>query len=112
MTYHVVAEHTVPSRWVTVKGTQWDGKKYGVIQTSEKEKRIHIKLLQGARGFLLDFGGPTGFEMYNIDDMIKLCSEDREEFCICGGTTNSWPECYVKVDDVRGFLADCGIIKA
>ncbi len=55
---------------------------------------------------ILEFiGGPTGYETYYINDLLKnkklYCDEN---FCICAGTINSWHSCFVKWKDIFNFL--------
>jgi hypothetical protein len=58
--------------------------------------------------------GPTGYESYYIEDLIRHCdlpchTEDFN-FCICGGTVNSWPQCTVKKKDMFEFLKEQGYL--
>lgn len=58
--------------------------------------------------FRIEFkGGPTGFEVYRIEDGLIRDLEAQARgnpseatFCICAGTPGSWPLCTVRSADV------------
>ena len=56
-------------------------------------------------GDILEFvGGPTGFERYYIADLLLRDPSKHPEICICGGTINRWPACFVDRQEVADFL--------
>lgn len=65
-----------------------------------------IKEIRNDKEVLVFIGGPTGFESYYIEDLKKNISVKSGDFCICGGTINSWPRCIVKVEDILDFIKE------
>lgn len=97
----------INSDWIIERG-HWDNavKQY-VGRTYERFQRtITMRKELRANGEALVFdGGPTGFEAYYIADLLAT-GERSEDFCICGGTINSWPRCSVKTSDVFQFIRE------
>ena len=91
----------INSRWETEKGG-WNGTKY---TSRHKDIAFHILTMeikrQEGRELLHFHSGPTGFETYILAD---LTLEGEGDFCICGGTINRWPACYVDVQIVKEFI--------
>ena len=46
-------------------------------------------------------GGPTGFESYYLEDLEGDTLDHDGDFCICGGTINSWANCTVDTADIH-----------
>ena len=95
----------ITSRWVYRSGT-WNDKtnEYTNIQVVETIKPIKITIEDRFDDKILRFiNGPTGFESYYIEGIKEL---ELREFCICAGTMNSWPECYVKYEDIKDFIRE------
>lgn len=67
-----------------------------ILELFKKEDRIKFKFLKG----------PIGFEEYDVLRFLKHAGKKDEFFCICAGTINSWPECYVSKDEIVDFLLE------
>ncbi len=98
-------EVEIESKWDYETG-RWNNKKreFTDIKHKESVKTIKMRIEAVGNKLVLRFiGGPTGFESYYIEDLLenKLRSDD---FCICGGTINSWPACRVKWSEVEAFM--------
>ena len=93
------------SKWVAETGRYcYQAKAFVDRKTKESERIIQMtKVENNGRQVLAFIGGPTGFESYYIDDLI-LTGERGNSFCICGGTINSWPACYVDSGEVFEFI--------
>lgn len=93
----------INSFWQRKTG-EWNGKKFIKKQKSPvEEKLLEVVLILGDKNETVKFlGGPTGYETYCLKDLLKL--KENENFCICGGTLNSWPNCYVKAKDLSQIL--------
>jgi hypothetical protein len=104
----------IDSRWETEKRWVKDGKQHESITTANK--KLTMLIAQKHSGFVrvtdpvtlpplrtvLTFeGGPTGFESYYLHDLTLKGDGD---FCICAGTANRWPACYVDIPTVRKFI--------
>ena len=49
--------------------------------------------------------GPNGHEAYHLYSLLPM--DNRQgEFCVCAGTINSWPACYVQWKDVKEFCIE------
>ncbi len=97
-------EASINSRWVTRTGI-WDNntKSYTKINEKETFKNIKMKIVESCGKKILQFiGGPTGFEAFYIDDLSLL--SNSIEFCICAGTINSWPACFVNRKELLKFI--------
>lgn len=95
----------IVSKWVVEKG-KWDnGKTTYVDRTFDEFTRtIEMKIETRKDGLVLVFiGGPTGHESYYARD-LALTGKKGDTFCICGGTINSWPACYVSSYEVSNFI--------
>ena len=95
----------INSRWVVEKG-RWDEKSNTFTQQTKKtfERIIYMHLEDCKKGQLLRFiGGPTGYESYYVKDLL-LNDPNAGEMCICGGTINRWPSCYVNMKIVKDFI--------
>ncbi len=102
----------IPSLWTYETG-RWsdDTNSYANISRRLEVKEVGLDIVKRKHSDaeVLRFnGGPTGFESYYLDDMLRMVNELTDTFCICAGTTNSWPICEVKVADVRKFLEEEG----
>lgn len=90
---------------------RWDSKSNSFV---DRKKRFETKEVQMViessedhdRATLRFIGGPTGYETYYIKDLLEHAPEGRMDFCICGGTINSWPTCIVEWADVTDFLEE------
>jgi hypothetical protein len=96
----------IDSRWEIEKRWAKDGKQHSSVDVKIRpiKMSIGVKLCGLARMTILDFDGPTGFESYNLEDLVDL--ESDKDFCICGGTPNRWPACFVSMPEVRKFVQD------
>jgi len=98
----------INSRWVIEKGC-WseDLQTFTDRTTEEFERQIEMEIFQDLRSnTVLHFiGGPTGHEAYYLDGLLPF-NEKQGEFCICAGTINSWPACYVQWADVKKFYEE------
>ena len=95
----------IDSRWKMEKRWIADKKQKSSKETFKKKLTMAI-LPKGHDGQpdkpILEFrGGPTGFESYYLED-INL--EGEGDFCICAGTANRWPACYVDKTEVQEFV--------
>jgi len=70
-----------------------------------KEKVLEVALdNKSSNTTIIRFlGGPTGFESYYLEDLLKN-PLIGEKFYICFGTINSWAKCYVKIKDLEEIL--------
>jgi hypothetical protein len=94
---------------------QWDRKHniYVDHKKREEQRTIQMSLERDPtddRLLLIFIGGPTGHEVY---DAVDLWSHPLDplnplnplaQFCICGGTVNSWPRCLVPWNQVYEYL--------
>lgn len=102
----------IKSYWSYEKGL-WDTEhnKYIERTVSEvKEKMLKIEIEINIKHYKNDpiqvihfIGGPTGYESYYIKDLLENNLE-HVNFCICGGTINSWAKCWVKSKDIKNIL--------
>jgi len=94
----------IKSFW-TYEKADWDGKNFVNRTTSEIfEKDLEIKVYNDIIvGYELVrfFGGPTGYESYRLEDLESHDLDTNEQFCICGGTINSWAKCTVASRDIN-----------
>ena len=103
-------EKTVKSRWVIEKG-QWSAEERTYINRSKEEFFRTIKMR--IDGDILEFiGGPTGNERYYIADLLLCGPYKHTEICICAGTINSWPACFVNRREVVDFLKSLGLCRS
>ena len=97
----------INSRWVVEKG-RWDENECTYINRKKEtfERFIGMQIEDGNTGKLIRFiGGPTGFESYYIEDLLSVDSLVKE-LCICAGTINRWPACYVDKQTVFDFIKE------
>ena len=74
-----------------------------------KEKELEITVRKDSKDrLILSFhGGPTGFEAYYLHDIFStVMNSEQEDYCICAGTVNSWPRCWVKMKDLKKILTE------
>lgn len=96
----------IKARFVTERG-HWDGEKFINRVSKTTWKTIHMELDKSAHGDIIRFlGGPTGHESYYVDDLLVKPQEEYPEFCICAGTINRWPACYVSRKEVFDFIRE------
>ncbi len=94
----------IDSRWETEKRWVVDGKQKSSKTPSTKKLTMAI-MTKGHNKPILQFReGPTGFESYYVENLNF--PEGEGEFCICAGTPNRWPACYVDRNDVRNFIEE------
>ena len=99
-------EKSINSRWTVEKG-EWSNATNSFINRTKEESFRTIKMR--IDGGILEFvGGPTGFERYRIEDMLSHDPSKHPEICICAGTINSWPACFVNRREVEDFLNSRG----
>lgn len=97
----------IDSRWETEK--RWIVGKRQESRTKITTRKLTMAILpKGHDGQsdkpILEFqNGPTGFESYYLED---LTLEGERDFCICAGTPNRWPACYVDMPTVRQFVKE------
>ena len=94
----------INSIWKTEKG-KWNNstESYTNRTVNTFQRMLEMQLKQTDRGQIIQFvGGPTGFESYYTKDI--LATEAKNSICICGGTINSWPACYVDAKTVHHFI--------
>ena len=95
----------ITSRWIIEKG-YWDHKlnDFTSRTTEEFTRKIKMTITANDHGEILRFiGGPTGHESYYLADLLENKKNDGE-FCICAGTINRWPACYVERKTVLDFI--------
>ncbi len=94
----------IDSRWETEK--RWVEGMEQKLSTdiSTKELTMHIVTKGHERPILRFEGGPTGFESYYVADIDFRLSNSGDDFCICAGTANRWPACYVDRKEVQKFV--------
>lgn len=92
----------INSVWEQESG-DWNYKTFVNRKVKKYEKEISIQIIEKNNKLILNFNGPTGFEEYYLADLDLESLKDKD-FCICGGTINSWPRCTVKGKDVIGFI--------
>jgi len=101
----------INSIWVKKTGRWTDPPgEYRDIKAVQSTKEIEMEIVSkdgNPRPVLLFHGGPTGYENYFIDSLLKN-PIDSEKFCICAGTINSWPSCTVNAKEVFDFLEENG----
>jgi len=77
------------------------------FEIEDREIKMEIIAKDSKEPILRFVGGPTGFEAYYISSLLQD-SFDGPNFCICGGTVNSWPQCEVPWAEVKEFLKSNG----
>ena len=95
----------IPSRWIIERG-YWNHELDGFTSrtTEEFTRTIQMIITAGDHGEILRFiGGPTGHESFYLADLLKHKNENGE-LCICAGTVNRWPACYVNKKSVLDFI--------
>ena len=100
----------INSRWVVEKG-RWDNEENIFTDRTEEtfERDIEMRIEASENGKILRFlGGPTGHESYYIKDLL-LTDSTVKEMCICGGTINRWPACYVDKQIIFNFIKRKGV---
>lgn len=102
-------EFEIQSFWKQETGRWSDKEEKFLNRTTSPVKEKTLKVLYEPDKNIIKFiGGPTGFESYYFTDIVKTIeshpSSRFDEFCICGGTINRWPECTVKMDDFREII--------
>lgn len=100
----------INSVWTIIKG-RWSKATsiYEDVSEEFKEKEITMEIEKRKDRSILHFrGGPTGFESYEINEYFLKNLPERETFCVCAGTTNSWPRCTVKMKPVIEYLKSKG----
>lgn len=96
--------------WATIKG-RWSKatSSYDDITEELREKELTMEIEKREDRSILHFrGGPTGFESYEINEHFLKGLLERDTFCVCVGTTNSWPRCTVKMKPVVEYLKSEG----
>ena len=88
---------------------KWDGGKYvdkKLSEVEEKELKVTLDITNTDKPIIKFHGGPTGFESYYLNDILEnpFGLNENDNFCICGGTINSWPRCWVKTKDFKSIL--------
>lgn len=95
----------INSSWTKETG-RWDNTKNTFVDRKKtySEKIIHVALKNDEGRKLLQFiGGPTGFETYELESLNEIVT-GIGNFCLCGGTLNSWQRCDVKSADLRKIV--------
>jgi hypothetical protein len=112
--------HDIESWWTFRTGRWDDNNGFGYVDIKERRETRTLTLQIVERGHgkrsLQFVGGPTGYESYDIDDLLDpktglaTFGPNPEDamFCICGGTMNSWPTCEVRAKDVLDYLLSQG----
>jgi hypothetical protein len=80
------------------------------IGERREPKTLTMEIHPGKFYPLLHFvGGPTGYETYELSPSFILnlfaIRHNKQQFCICAGTKNSWPKCSVDTLNVLLFLS-------
>lgn len=105
--YENSSKERIKSRWIVEKG-DWDNRTNHYVNRTKEVilKDIEMVIIEGTNGRVLRFiGGPTGYECYYVSDLlVGDMSTKNTEICICSGTINKWPTCFVKRSDVMRFL--------
>ena len=83
---------------------KWNGESFIDRRKEESSKTLEMELFDKDGIFILKFhGGPTGYEEYYANDLLQGIVNSGE-LCICGGTINTWPACYVPAREVKQFI--------
>lgn len=95
----------INSKWSKETG-KWNGKEFINREiTALPDKELEMKFKDGKSSRILEFiGGPTGFESYYVEDLLREPSRMQGRLCICGGTINSWPKCSVQAEEVLAYI--------
>ena len=69
----------------------------------ERQLEVVLKRSEYNNQPVLHFvGGPTGHETYYLNDILASLEEkSKGKWVICGGTINSWPRCWVTINDMK-----------
>lgn len=101
----------IKSYWRKEIGDWSEEKGYHNRQFSDIEEKIIEAIIEDAgdqdKPCIRFIGGPTGHEVYYIHMLL----ENKRlvpgcDFSICAGTINSWPQCWVKWDDVLPLIKE------
>jgi len=91
----------IDSRWETEKRWLEDRVQRSSTETTIRKLTMVITADDRDQAILRFRDGPTGFEAYHLED-LKL--EGEGDFCICMGTANRWPACFVNKAEVQKFI--------
>jgi len=75
--------------------------------TEEVVKELDMKIIRdpyNKKPVIKFIGGPTGHENYYVEDLLSSNDRHLARFCICAGTVNMWPTCFVDRKQVIDFL--------
>jgi len=90
----------------TFETARWDSSLNNFVGRKSRDETREIEVAIIARDgkpLLVFTGGPTGFESYYLEDILEEPLRG-DDFCICGGTVNSWPRCIVNWQDVVDLI--------
>lgn len=94
-------KYPIKSFWQTETG-RFDNELCAFVDrkfSETKEREIYVEY--DPKTDIIHFrGGPTGYEAYNFNSLEEsLPTFKHNTFCICAGTINSWPICFVNRKD-------------
>jgi len=96
----------------TRESARWDKKTNKYVDHSQKveERTITMEIfLRDDKPILKFHGGPTGFESYYVETLLRdTPARGSDTLCICAGTVNSYAVCTVPWKEVLDFIKDCG----
>lgn len=90
--------HEIQSIWTKITA-DWSEERGFYNRKEVFAKTLGIEFIECGGKLIIQFiRGPTGFEVYYVEDLKRHADklDYDEDFCICAGTTNSWPRCTVK----------------
>ena len=103
----------IKSYWRYETGRWSEGKRSFVDRkwSSIQEKMLDVvvelyKDKKGDRPILQFKGGPTGFESYYIEDLLRDIDSKIGKLYICVGTINRWNSCWVEWKDLKYILKE------
>ena len=98
--------------WKFAKWNEEDGK-FEEFWVRREARLIEMRVEEcggggGGEGVLKFVGGPTGFESYGIEGLLRGMEGKGlgGKFFICAGTVNRWPSCWVGLEEVKDFLRE------
>lgn len=95
----------IESRWEVEKGT-WNGSTFVNRKTTTTTRTLTMQIEVPDYQVLQFIGGPTGYEAYHIEALLKHKKDETGDFCICAGTVNRWPACFVSWPEVLAFISE------
>lgn len=99
------------SYWSTEKGEWSLGQKKYINRTWSEERKKELGIVidddrYPEKPIMYFIGGPTGYESYYLETFLQDLSREEGRLFICAGTINSWPRCYVMIEELLPIIRE------